>query len=107
MQFGLQPSARGDRAADEAVEPVVVRTRKPELPLVDHAAAAGSPRETGNTLHRIDPDIVVSELTEAGFVLDGTSDLLRNTTDDLSLNMADPSIRGRTDRFVMRFRKPE
>ncbi|MDH4072523.1 MAG: methyltransferase domain-containing protein [Gammaproteobacteria bacterium] len=77
------------------------------LAIVDHAAAAGSPRETGNTLHRIDPDIVVSELTKAGFVLDGTSDVLRNTTDDLSLNMADPSIRGRTDRFVMRFRKPE
>lgn len=76
------------------------------LAIVDHAAVAGSPRETGNTLHRIDPDIVVAELEQAGFVLDGSSDILRNPLDDLGLNMADPSIRGRTDRFVMRFRKP-
>ena len=77
------------------------------LAVVDHAARPGSPRETGNTLHRIDPDIVVAELEQAGFVLDGTSDVLRNPEDELTLNMADPSIRGRTDRFVMRFLKPE
>ena len=77
------------------------------LAIVDHAAATGSPRETGNTLHRIDPDIVISELGKAGFVLDAESDVLRNVDDDLSMNMSAPEIRGRTDRFVMRFRKPE
>ena len=77
------------------------------LAIVDHAAATGSPRETGNTLHRIVPDIVISELGKAGFVLDAESDVLRNVDDDLSMNMSAPEIRGRTDRFVMRFRKPE
>jgi len=76
------------------------------LAVVDHYAAPGSPRETGNTLHRIDPEIVIEEIEAAGFVLVARSDLLRNPDDDQSLNMADPQIRGRTDRFVLRFRKP-
>jgi len=77
------------------------------LGVVDHFAAAGSPRETGNTLHRIDPDIVISELEAAGFVLEAKSDILRNMDDDHSQSMAAPEIRGRTDRFVLRFRKPD
>ncbi len=77
------------------------------LGVVDHYAAAGSPPGTGHTLHRIDPDIVIAELESAGFVLDGQSDILRNMDDDHSLNMAAPDIRGRTDRFVLRFVKPE
>jgi predicted methyltransferase len=74
--------------------------------VVDHYAAAGSPRETGGSLHRIDPEIVIDEMQSAGFVLDGKSDVLRNMDDDHSLNMSDPKVRGKTDRFVFRFRKP-
>ena len=77
------------------------------LGVVDHVAAAGSERETGNTLHRIDPEIVIAELEAAGFVLEDESDVLRNMDDDHSLSMAAPEIRGRTDRFVLRFRKPD
>jgi len=77
------------------------------LAVVDHYAAPGSPSETGNTLHRIDPDIVVTELEAAGFVLEEKSDVLRNMDDDHSLNMGNPEVRGKTDRFVFRFRKPE
>ena len=76
------------------------------LAIVDHHAAAGSPRETGGTLHRIDPGIVIAEIEAAGFVLDSQSDVLRNLEDDHSLNMSDEQIRGKTDRFVMKFRKP-
>lgn len=77
------------------------------LAVVDHCAAAGSPSETGSTLHRIDPEIVITELESAGFVLEAQSEVLRNTDDDHSLHMGDPAVRGKTDRFVMRFRKPE
>jgi predicted methyltransferase len=77
------------------------------LGVVDHYAEAGSPRETGGTLHRIDPAIVKAEMTMAGFEFDGASDILRNMDDDHLLNMADPAVRGKTDRFVMRFRKPD
>ena len=77
------------------------------LGIVDHYAEAGSPRETGNTLHRIDPGIVISELEIAGFVLDGQSKILRNMDDDYSKIVFDPAVRGKTDRFVLRFVKPE
>jgi predicted methyltransferase len=77
------------------------------LAIVDHYATAGSARETGNSLHRIDPAIVRKELEAAGFVHDGTSDVLRNAADDHSLHMGDPKVRGKTDRFVMKFRKPD
>jgi predicted methyltransferase len=77
------------------------------LSVVDHYAAAGAPAETGNTLHRIDPAIVIAELEAAGFRLEAQSDILRNTDDDHSLYMADPSVSGKTDRFVMRFRKAD
>ncbi len=77
------------------------------LGLIDHYATAGSPRETGGTLHRIDRDIVIAELEHAGFVLDAKSDMLRNMEDDHTLGVFDPSVRGKTDRFVLRFKKPE
>lgn len=77
------------------------------LGVVDHYAEAGSPRETGNSVHRIDPGIVISELEIAGFVLDAKSQVLRNMDDDYSKIVFDPELRGKTDRFVLRFRKPE
>ena len=77
------------------------------LAVVDHHAAAGSPRETGGSLHRIDPQIVISELEAEGFVLEAKSEVLRNMDDDYSKGMFDPEVRGKTDRFVLKFRKPE
>ena len=74
--------------------------------IVDHAAPAGAPATTGGTTHRIDPAIVIADMQAAGFVHEGESDLLRNAEDDLEQNVFDPAIRGKTDRFVLRFRKP-
>lgn len=75
--------------------------------VVDHYAAEGSPPETGNTTHRIDPAIVFADFEAAGFRRDGASDALRNPDDDYTKIVFDPSVRGRTDRFLLRFRKPE
>ena len=74
--------------------------------IVDHAAASGSGTRDANTLHRIDPEAVKREVTAAGFVLEGESDVLRNPADPKTANVFDPSIRGRTDQFMLRFRKP-
>ncbi len=74
--------------------------------IVDHVAAAGAPAETGETLHRIDPQRVIAEMTAAGFEFDGDSDILRNASDDHSLSVFAPDVRGNTDRFVLRFVKP-
>jgi predicted methyltransferase len=75
--------------------------------IIDHYAEAGAPRETGNTLHRIDPRIVIAEMEAAGFRLDAKSSLLRNMHDDYSKVVFDPQVRGKTDRFVLRFVKSE
>ncbi len=77
------------------------------LGIVDHQAVSGSPAETGNTLHRIDSAIVIAELEGAGFVLDGESNVLANPEDDHTKGVFDPAIRGKTDRYVLRFTKPE
>ncbi len=74
------------------------------LGVVDHVAAAGSPTKTGNSLHRIDPNLARREILASGcFEFDGEADFLRNSDDDHTLPMYDPSIRGKTDRFVYRF----
>jgi len=76
------------------------------LGIVDHQAVSGSPAETGSTLHRIDSAIVIAELQEVGFELDGESNALANPEDDHTKGVFDPEIRGKTDRYVLRFRKP-
>jgi len=77
------------------------------LGIVDHQAVSGSPAETGNTLHRIDSAIVIAELASVGFVLDGESNVLANAQDDHTKGVFDPEIRGKTDRYVLRFKKPK
>jgi len=72
----------------------------------DHAAAAGAGLTTTSTLHRIDPGAAVSEVEKAGFKLDGRSTLLANPKDAHDKPVFDPSIRGQTDKFALRFRKP-
>lgn len=75
--------------------------------VIDHVALPGDTRATVDKMHRIDPDTVKADFVKAGFVLDGESDLLRNPADDHSKMVFDPAIRGKTDRFVFRFRKPK
>jgi predicted methyltransferase len=75
--------------------------------VVDHAAAAGGDtRQVVDKLHRIDPAVVKADFQRAGFVLEAESDLYRNPADNRSLLVFDPKIRGKTDRFVLKFRKP-
>ena len=72
----------------------------------DHAAVAGSGLDVPDKLHRIDEAIVKKEVESAGFKLDGESDILRNPADDHSLLVFNPAIRGKTDQFLLKFRKP-
>jgi predicted methyltransferase len=74
--------------------------------VIDHSAEAGSGTRDVGTLHRIDEATVVSEVKAAGFELVGSSNLLRNPNDARTLAVFDPAIRGKTDVFVLKFRKP-
>jgi predicted methyltransferase len=75
--------------------------------VLDHTAAKGSGIEATDTLHRIDPARVKSDVLAAGFKLDDQSSMLANSADDHSKNVFDPSVRGHTDQFLFRFKKPK
>ena len=74
--------------------------------VVDHSAVAGSGFSATDTLHRVDEEAVKKEVEAAGFVLDGESDALRNKDDPRTAKVFDPAIRGKTDQFILRFKKP-
>jgi len=76
------------------------------LGIVDHAAIAGAPPETGETLHRIDPELAKADITAAGFIFEASSAVLANPEDDHTLHTFSDEMRGKTDRFVFRFRRP-
>jgi predicted methyltransferase len=72
----------------------------------DHSAEDGAAPDVTSRLHRIDENIAKTELAAAGFRIAGESDILRNPADDRQRRSSDPTIRGRTDRFLLRLQKP-
>ncbi|MEW9570807.1 class I SAM-dependent methyltransferase [Rhodanobacter sp. Si-c] len=99
--MGPVDMAKFDKAVFNALKPGGV------FVVIDHVAPAGSGLADTNTLHRIDPAVVKQEVEAAGFVFDGESDALRNPADPHTVKVFDPSIRGHTDQFIYRFRKPK
>lgn len=98
---------RGE-AGINAVNAAVFKALKPGgiYVVIDHVAPAGSGLADTDTLHRIDPAIVKKQVLAAGFQWVGESKALANPKDDHSLKVFDPKIRGFTDQFVYKFRKP-
>jgi predicted methyltransferase len=76
------------------------------LIVIDHAAVDGSDLSVAGALHRIDRATVVREVEAAGFVLEAESQVLRNPADTRAERVFETDIRGHTDQFVLRFRKP-
>lgn len=76
------------------------------LVVVDHSAAPGTGSALSDTLHRIEKSTVVDVLTKAGFRLEAESDLYARPNDPRTANVFDRAIRGQTDQFALRFRKP-
>jgi predicted methyltransferase len=75
--------------------------------VLDHAAVAGSGIGASETLHRIDPARVKADVLAAGFKLDAESSILANAGDDHTKGVFDASVRGHTDQFLYRFKKPK
>lgn len=72
----------------------------------DHVGPVGNPRDIAQTIHRIHPDVLKGDFAAVGFVLEAESDLLSSDSDDPETSVFDPSVRGKTDRVMYRFRKP-
>jgi predicted methyltransferase len=74
--------------------------------VLDHAAAAGSGARDTSTMHRIDVETVKQEVLAAGFVLAGSSDILHRADDPHTAPVRDATVHGKTDQFILKFRKP-
>jgi len=74
--------------------------------VIDHHAAAGAGDSVVQSLHRGDAEQIKGEVLAAGFELEAESDLLRRPEDDRTRNVFDPELRGKTDRFIFKFRRP-
>ena len=74
--------------------------------ILDHSAARGAPANVTETLHRIESSTVRREVEAAGFEFDSESPVLANPADPRSARVFDQSIRGHTDQFILKFRKP-
>jgi len=98
--MGSPDMARINKAIYDALKPGGIYL------VLDHAAAAGRGVSNTNDLHRIDPATVKAEVIAAGFEFVGESDVLRDPSDNHSLAIYNPAIRGKTDKFIYKFRKP-
>jgi predicted methyltransferase len=74
--------------------------------ILDHVAARGSAPDVTDTLHRIEASTVRREVEAAGFQFDSDSTILSNPSDPHTAGVFDPSIRGRTDQFILKFHRP-
>ena len=91
----------------DAVNAAAFRALKPGglYIVLDHSAAPG----TGpvNSLHRMDEQVARAQIEAAGFVFVESSDALHRPEDDRTLRVQEADIRGRTDQFILKYRKPE
>ena len=101
---GEAPGALGDpdMAFDE-----IARVLRPggTFVVLDHMAPPGSPPTTGGETHRIDKAVIISMAQAHGFTLVDESDILAHPEDDHTVNVFDPSVRRKTDRFLLKFAK--
>lgn len=73
------------------------------LGIIDHVGEAGTDNAA---LHRIEIAHVLETIEAAGLMVESDSDLLRNEADDHRLFVFDESVRGKTDRFLLKIRTP-
>jgi predicted methyltransferase len=77
------------------------------LLVADHVANADPDMKAPDALHRIDPAAARAEIEKAGFRFEGELPVLRNSADPHTASVFSPEIRGKTDVFVYKFRKPK
>jgi len=75
--------------------------------ILDHSAALGAAANVTETLHRIESSTVRREVEAAGFKFDSESSILANPADPRTAKVFDQTIRGHTDQFILKFRKPK
>jgi predicted methyltransferase len=74
--------------------------------ILDHQANPGTGEAQIAALHRIEKSQVIHEVEAAGFRLVAEGNALHRTTDDHTKSVFDPSVRGRTDQYMLKFVRP-
>lgn len=100
-EYGKVDTAAFDRAVYRALKPGGI------FFILDHEGAPGLTDEQIAKLHRISRDVVIREVTSAGFKLVDEGKFLRRTGDDHTLPIFDKAIRGHTDQYALKFVKPK
>lgn len=77
------------------------------LGIVDHVGAAGSGSSSAQAVHRIDPAFARKDIEARGFRFAGEVDALKNPNDKLDVSVFDPSVQGKTSRFIYKYVEPE
>ncbi len=105
----LKNSKQGDRDIAAVINEAAFKALKPGgIYLInDHQTAKGMGISQTATLHRIEDVAVIREVEAAGFKLESRSAILAHPADDHTIKVVESGIRGKTDQFVLRFRKPK
>jgi len=71
--------------------------------IIDHEGVAGNDNKA---LHRVPLADVIRVAEAAGFSVEGSSDLLHSSADDMTQGVFTEGLRGNTNRFILKLRKP-
>jgi predicted methyltransferase len=95
----------GDAAAVGAMS-AIYATLKPGgvFGVIDHQGLDG---QDNAALHRMLKSDAIRVAEAAGFILEADSDILHSDIDDMTQHMRAEGIRGYTNRFLLRLRKPK
>ena len=99
-KYGKVDTVAFDRAVYEALKPGGI------FFILDHQGPPGLTPEQIEKMHRINRDVIVKEVTSAGFQLAAEGKFLNRPADDHTKPIFDPSIRGHTDQYALKFVKP-
>lgn len=99
-EYGVVDTLAFDKAVFKALKPGGV------FFILDHQGAATLTDADIAKLHRINRDVVIREVTSAGFKLAGEGRFLHRPTDDHTKSIFDKSVQGHTDQYALKFVKP-
>jgi predicted methyltransferase len=107
--YWVDPAGKWPKIDTNAVLTQLANALKPGgvLLIVDHSAKAGSGAGDASKLHRIDEAYAVKDVESHGLKVVAKSDLLRHPDDARDQISYKGPMLGKTDRFVLVFRKTE
>jgi predicted methyltransferase len=72
--------------------------------VIDHVGVEGNDNAK---LHRVPKQAALDAAKAVGFVLEGEANILANPQDDHTMAIRDSAVNGKTDQFVLKFKKPK